>query len=53
MRPVIRKNLRVEHFVIGGKPQWTYQVQAGVSACASAGDVACIGGNFGWSKAMC
>ena len=36
-----------EHFVIGGKAQWAYQMQAGVGACASAGDVACVGGNFG------
>ena len=46
MSPVIQ-TCAFEHFVIGGKPQWAYQMQAGVGACASAGDVACVGGNFG------
>ena len=46
MRPVVQA-CAFEHFVIGGKPQRPYQVQAGVRACASAGDIACIGWNFG------
>ena len=46
MSPVIQ-TCAFEHFVIGGKAQWAYQMQAGVGACASAGDVACVGGNFG------
>ena len=46
MRPVVQA-CALEHFVIGGKSQWSYQVQAGVGTCTSKGNIACIGGNFG------